>query len=365
MPRVLHAYVFATLAAILATLGCGRPAADPAVVKEHRTRLELPDEPDGAQTVLEVRQVMYGIDPAGEHHLSGAEDHDHDGDGVQDHAPEDHVDAEAAGEPASAGGEAADADHADHAHDEDADHDHEGEDHAHDHGDHEHDHAADAGDDAEEPAPSEPASAGGEAEDADHTDHAHEEHADHEGEDHEHAEDHAHEEEDHDAHAHEDHDHDGDGVQDHTPEEHDAGEHRLSGAGAFEGDPVHSEMDVVMVGSVGGVPNPTDQSHPDFPFAEGKAVFFLADPEAVAEMEEHEHKHAPGEECAFCEAHAAESAHLIAVVQFADENGKPLNIDARDLFDLKEKETVVVKGKAKIAPGGMLTVDATGLYVRR
>jgi hypothetical protein len=121
----------------------------------------------------------------------------------------------------------------------------------------------------------------------------------------------------------------------------------------------------VMVGSVGGVPNPTDQSHPDFPFAKGKAVFFLADPEAVAEMEEHEHKHAPGEECAFCAAHAAESAHLIAVVQFADENGKPLNIDVRDLFDLKVKETVVVKGKAKVAPGGMLTVDATGLYVRR
>jgi hypothetical protein len=82
-------------------------------------------------------------------------------------------------------------------------------------------------------------------------------------------------------------------------------------------------------------------------------------------MEEHEHKHAPGEECAFCAAHAADSAHLIAVVQFADEKGRPLAVDSRDLFDLKEKETVVVRGKARIAPGGMLTVDATGLYVRR
>jgi hypothetical protein len=82
-------------------------------------------------------------------------------------------------------------------------------------------------------------------------------------------------------------------------------------------------------------------------------------------MEEHEHKHAPGEECAFCLAHAGDSAHMLAVVQFADEKGKPLAIDARDLFDLKEKETVVVRGKAKIAPGGMLTINATGLYVRR
>jgi hypothetical protein len=85
----------------------------------------------------------------------------------------------------------------------------------------------------------------------------------------------------------------------------------------------------------------------------------------VAEMEEHEHKHAPGEECAFCAAHAGDSAYVLAVVQFADENGKPLKVDARDLFELKEKETVVVRGNAKIDPAGMLIVDATGLYVRR
>jgi hypothetical protein len=306
--------VFAALtAACLFALGCGRPAADPAVVAEHRGRLELAEEPDGAQTVLEVRQVMYGEDPeATPDHAN----HDHDGDGVQDHAPEDHVDAE-------------------HEH---ADHDHEGEDHA------DHDHAADAGDDAEEPAAGEPASAGGEPASADHGHEAHDdEHAGHDHEAHDHkAEDHA---------AHEDHDH--------------AHDEPASAKVDADKKPVIDEMDVVMVGSVGGVPNPSDQAHPEFPFADGKAMFFLADPEAVAEMEEHEHKHAPGEECAFCLAHAGDSAHMIAVVQFADKDGKPLNVDARDLFELKEKETVVVKGKAKIAPGGMLTVDATGLYVRR
>ena len=129
--------------------------------------------------------------------------------------------------------------------------------------------------------------------------------------------------------------------------------------------PLVEELDVVLVGSVGGVPNPSDQSTPDFPFAKGQAIFFLVDPEVAAEAEAHAHTHAEGEECAFCAAHAADSAHAIAVVQFADEKGKPLAVDARDLFELKEKETVVVKGKAKAAANGMITVDATGLYVRR
>jgi hypothetical protein len=111
------------------------------------------------------------------------------------------------------------------------------------------------------------------------------------------------------------------------------------------------------------VPNPSEQSHPDYPFVKNQAMFFLADPEAVAEMEEHAHHHAPGEVCAFCAAHTADA--LVAVVQFKGPNGKPLPVDARELFDLKEKETVVIRGKARVAPGGMLTVDATGLYARR
>ena len=84
---------------------------------------------------------------------------------------------------------------------------------------------------------------------------------------------------------------------------------------------------------------------------------------AGAEMEEHAHHHAPGEVCAFCAAHAPNA--LVAVVQFKGKNGKPLPVDARELFELKEKETVVVRGTARIAPGGMLTVDATGLFARQ
>ena len=280
---------------LLGVSGCSKPAVDPAVVAKHRSALLLEEEPDGAQTVLEVREVMFGA-PA-----DTGVPHDHDGDGVADHAPEDHP-----------------ADDHDHAAEESADHDHDGDGKA--------DHAAEEHD-----------------------------HADHEGEDHDHdgdgAADHAAEDHDH-AHEGDDHDHAG---HDHADHDH---AHETKA-------PLVEELDVVLVGSVGGVPNPSDQSTPDFPFAKGQAIFFLVDPEVAAEAEEHAHTHAEGEECAFCAAHAADSAHAIAVVQFADEKGRPLAVDARDLFELKEKETVVVKGKAKAAANGMITVDATGLYVRR
>lgn len=250
MIRVRYA-LLACCGALFMIAGCSNPALDPAVLAAHRTRLELAEEPDGAQTVLEVRQVMFGEEPAE----------------VDEHADHEHEDGE----------------HADHEHDE--------------------------------------------------AEHADDEQADH--------------------------DHDGDGVQDHAAEDHDRA---IADANKK---PVIDELDVVLVGSVGGVPNPSDQSYPEFPFSKGQAVFFLAEPEAVAEIEEHAHVHADGEECAFCAAHAADSAHMLAVVQFTDEHGKTLPVDVRDLFDLKEKETVVVRGKAKVDPSGMLIVDATGLYIRR
>jgi hypothetical protein len=239
MFRAFSAVFFLMAAAALGAAGCNRQAAvDPALVAEHRSRLALAEEPDGAQTVLEVRKAMFGEE--GEK----AEHHEHEG---EEHADEDHAEEENS---------------------------------ANEHAEHDHDHDEDAEKEAAKT-------------------------------------------------------------------------------------PVVSEMDVVLVGAVGGVPNPSEQANPEFPFSKGKAAFFLADPEFVAEAEEHAHQHADGEECAFCEAHAHESAHALALVQFADERGKPLGVDARQLFELKEKETVVVRGKAKLDPSGLLTVDATGLYVRR
>jgi hypothetical protein len=236
--------------ALIALGGCNaKPAADPELVAKYRKQLTLAEEPDGAETVLDVRSRLLGEEAP---NVLAMLEHEHE---HGDHEQADH--------------EEGDLEHDDHEHADEATGGEEAE----------HDHAA------EEHAEGEP---------ADH---------DHEAEEHEHA------------------DHEGDDLK---------------------------------------------QGTPDFPFTKGQAMFFLADPEAVAELEEHGHQHAPGEECAFCLANAADAAQLIAAVTFVDEKGKVLAVDARDLFDLKSKDAVVIKGTAKMAPGSeFLQVQATGLYVRR
>lgn len=268
--------------ALVSLGGCNaKPAADPELVAKYRKQLTLAEEPDGAETVLDVRSRLLG-EEAPDVLAMLEEEHDH---GDHEHAAE-------------------------HAHESDLEH-----------ADHEHADEATGG------------------EEADH-DHAAEEHAEGEHADH----DHAAEEHEHGDHDHSDDDHKG----------HDHAEHESE------------SEEVVLVGLVGGVPNPFKQGTPDFPFTKGQAMFFLADPEAVAELEEHGHQHAPGEECAFCLANAADAAQLIAGVTFVDEKGKVLAVDARDLFDLKSKDAVVIKGTAKMVPGSeFLQVQATGLYVRR
>ncbi len=236
---------------MLVTAGCNQSLAiDAKTLAAHRTRLVLAEEPDGVQTVADVRLALLGESDANhEDH-----DHDHDGDGIQDHEPADH--------------DAADA-HDDH--EEDGEEDHEG-----------HDHDA-----------------------------------------------HAHDEHDHHAHAH-----------------------------------AAESLDVVMVGHIGGLANPWAEVQPEFPFAKTRAVFFLADPQAIVENAESGHSHAPGEECAFCAAHAEDHADMLAMVQFVDEKGNVLPMDVRTLFDVKENDTVVVSGKAHVTAGGILVVDAQGLYLR-
>jgi hypothetical protein len=251
--------------ALLTAAGCssGAGLAAPEVAKL-RQQYTLSEEPDGVQTVSEVRTELTGEEAPD---VLALIEHDHDAEGKaaeDEHAAHEHSEGQAG-----------------HTGEQDAGHDHADEEHA-------------------------------------HADHAAGEHAEHEG-------------------------------HDHTA----TGEHP-------------EELEVVLVGIVGGVPNPAEQAFADFPFAEGKAMFILADPEAVAELEEHGHQHAPGEECAFCAAHAADAQELIAAVTFADDDGKVLAVDSRELFDLKEKDAVVVKGTAKLAPGAkFLQVEATGIYVRR
>ena len=71
---------------------------------------------------------------------------------------------------------------------------------------------------------------------------------------------------------------------------------------------VSQPREVALLGVVGGVTNPYNESRPEFPFARGEALFYLADVGIVAEAEAEGHQHAPGEDCAFCAAHAEDDS---------------------------------------------------------
>jgi len=193
-------------------------------------------------------------------------------------------------------------------------------------------------------------------------------HPDHAAEDHDAA---GHDAADHDKDEHADQDHDEDGHEDHAAEAHAAhadheGDEGHDHAERAEHGQAHASevVEVSMVGHIGGLANPWD-TVADFPFDKSEAVFFLADPQAIVENEASGHSHAPGEECAYCAAHAADNTAMLAMVRFVDKNGNVLPIDARQLFDVKEKDTVVVSGQARVTAGGILVVDAQGLYIRK
>jgi hypothetical protein len=120
--------------------------------------------------------------------------------------------------------------------------------------------------------------------------------------------------------------------------------------------------DVVVTGQIGGMPNVWPETHPDFPWYRGQASFFLVDSKVAAQFAAHARRHGGGHECAFCKGLAAKNVHAIAVVNFVDEEGQILRVDTRELLDLKENQTVTLRGKAKLLAGSMLVIDADGIY---
>lgn len=124
---------------------------------------------------------------------------------------------------------------------------------------------------------------------------------------------------------------------------------------------------IVLVGQVGGMPNPWGKEHePAFPWKEGQSTFFLVDPSTAAEFADHAAAEglAHAEDCPFCSREAAEKTDAIAVVSFADEEGgDPAKIDTRDAFPIAEGDLVVVRGKWELI-GDLLMIDADGIYRR-
>ncbi len=116
--------------------------------------------------------------------------------------------------------------------------------------------------------------------------------------------------------------------------------------------PIPDTMDVALVGKIGGVSEP---------WTKGRAEFVIVDPVVLMEEEQH----GDGCDCHFCQDEKGSTLLGRALVRFVDESGEVVAIDARRLFDVKESQMVVVRGKAKSDPLGNLTVAADGMYIRR
>ncbi|MEX0612174.1 MAG: hypothetical protein WD738_12075 [Pirellulales bacterium] len=123
--------------------------------------------------------------------------------------------------------------------------------------------------------------------------------------------------------------------------------------------------EVVVTGQIGGMPNIWPETHPDYPWYQGQASFFLVDNKVAAQFAAHVRHHGGGEACAFCKSLAAKNAHAVAVVNLVDEQGQILRVDSREVLDLKQNQTVTIRGKAKLLAGSMLVIDADGIFVPR
>ena len=113
---------------------------------------------------------------------------------------------------------------------------------------------------------------------------------------------------------------------------------------------IEQQGDYVVVGQIGGLPDP---------WSPGLASFVISDP--FLEMEG---EHSKPCDCHFCSKEKDHSTG-VAQVQFHDESGEVLRLDARKLFGLKEKQTVVVRGHVTLNSLGVLTIAAEGMYIRR
>lgn len=96
----------------------------------------------------------------------------------------------------------------------------------------------------------------------------------------------------------------------------------------------------------------------DFPpFSEGKATFIVTD----ATGHDGDESHNP-HECPFCKR---DIKSVIARVEWKDNEGKLLNIDSRELFDVKEFDLLVIEGTGQFDEDETLIVAASKMFVTR
>lgn len=113
------------------------------------------------------------------------------------------------------------------------------------------------------------------------------------------------------------------------------------------------DEEIVVVGRIGGSENP---------WVDGRAAFSIVDNSLKACSD------IPGDGCEKPWDYCCETDKLptaMALIKVVDEKGNLINEDAKKMLNLKELQTVVVKGKAKRDDTGNLTVLANGIFVRK
>ena len=112
------------------------------------------------------------------------------------------------------------------------------------------------------------------------------------------------------------------------------------------------EDEVVVIGRIGGSQNP---------WVEGLAAFSIVDSSLRACSDRE------GDDCPYpwdycCETDRLPKSQLL--VKIVDNTEELVSADARDLLQVKELQTVVVRGTARRDDAGNLAVLAGGVYVR-
>jgi hypothetical protein len=113
------------------------------------------------------------------------------------------------------------------------------------------------------------------------------------------------------------------------------------------------QEEIVIVGRIGGRSNP---------WIDGRAAFSIVDGSLKACSD------IPGDGCPQPWDYCCETAKLptsTALVKVVDADGNLIKTDARELLNVKELQTVVVRGTAQRDEAGNLTVLANGVHVRK
>lgn len=121
--------------------------------------------------------------------------------------------------------------------------------------------------------------------------------------------------------------------------------------------PAIAPLQVVVCGKIGAAKHLMEPGS-SYPWEPGLASFMIGDPKLSGEK----HEHRGGDTaCKFCARKARDGS---ALVRFLD-GEKPLAIDSRTLFNVREGQDVIVVGTAHLNTLDQLVIDAERLFVAK